>query len=359
MQQQQPDLVKISLSKALSQSPYLTNKHSIIETFFLDNYSRSENIIIYQQKKPEKILIIKYFCELELSINNTKKNFCMLVYLPSKFPEGEPEFYIESPQKNIKISSNFPSDKINKNTLLIHHNKYLQYNSTSINIDQIVSCIMGDFLDNFPIENDNINNNSNVNINNFLNNGKCCLDYKNLDQIVFNTNEETFTQQLRQELSYKIISSYNKTSQEIKSTITELQKIENELDRKQSEISESNSTYQENLTLVDDLEKVRNDMADVANNIVLNCNDIDINYAGKKGFMLEKCKEVVIIKDEKIYKYQVMEKCIEDFLIYLKKALDKGKISFEVGKNQTRELSKELFQIIYLKKMLKHRGVAK
>ena len=66
----------------------------------------------------------------------------------------------------------------------------------------------------------------------------------------------------------------------------------------------------------------------------------------QKGF-LEKCNDVVNIKDKVKYKYTVMKKTIEDFLLYIKKGMEKKLISFDECIKKTRRLSKELFFIMY------------
>ena len=62
---------------------------------------------------------------------------------------------------------------------------------------------------------------------------------------------------------------------------------------------------------------------------------------------LNKYKDIIKIEDKKQFKYMVMKRTIEDYLLYLKKAVEKNLISFEECKNKTRKISKELFFINY------------
>ena len=64
----------------------------------------------------------------------------------------------------------------------------------------------------------------------------------------------------------------------------------------------------------------------------------------------EKCEEFIKIKDQKDLEYAVMEKTIEDYLVYLKKAYEKKVINFHEMVEQTRSLSREIFSINYLRK---------
>ena len=49
-----------------------------------------------------------------------------------------------------------------------------------------------------------------------------------------------------------------------------------------------------------------------------------------------------------------MQKTIEDYLVYLKKAYEKKIVSFEDMVNTTRQLSRELFYITYIRNKSKY-----
>ena len=72
----------------------------------------------------------------------------------------------------------------------------------------------------------------------------------------------------------------------------------------------------------------------------------DLKY--KKLSIFDICHKVVKIKDEKKFKYTIMQKTIEDYLFYIKKAMEKKLIKFDDCINKTRKLSKELFFIMYV-----------
>ena len=77
-------------------------------------------------------------------------------------------------------------------------------------------------------------------------------------------------------------------------------------------------------------------------------NDIQkLKYKVKKG-VLEKCEEVVEIKNREKYKYSVMKKTIEDYLLYIKKCFERKIINLRQAVDETRKMSKELFYINYL-----------
>ena len=76
-------------------------------------------------------------------------------------------------------------------------------------------------------------------------------------------------------------------------------------------------------------------------------NDIqNLQYKGNKN-ILEKCEEIVEIKNKEKYKYVVMRKTVDDFLKYIKKAVEKDIMPFNKGLEETRKLTKELFYINY------------
>lgn len=329
---------KIGLSQALAQSKYPKENYELLINFLEENYMKNENIKIYLMKSGEKIFIIKY-C-LTIAVNNDYQKLYILLYLPEKFPNYHPEFYILSETKNLEISEYYPNYKINHKTLLIDHETFCNFDSHKMNIEQIISCMISDFSDHFPFK-----------IAPFkfdMNSGKCCLDMRNLIEVSL-LEKDKIERNLREKLKIKVINLYNNTFNEIKESIEELKNTEKEMNKKQNEIKIIVNQYENQKKLLVDLENVRNKMTNVANNIVLNCKNFGKNYKYEEDFRIDKCKDVVHIKDENIFKYDVMIKTLEDFLIYLKKGVKENKISFEVGKNETRELSRELFTLMYLK----------
>ena len=77
-------------------------------------------------------------------------------------------------------------------------------------------------------------------------------------------------------------------------------------------------------------------------------NDVQKLKYNKNIGILDKCEEIVEIKNKEKFKYTIMKKGIEDFLIYINKAFEKKIITFRQAIDETRKLSKELFYISYL-----------
>ena len=78
---------------------------------------------------------------------------------------------------------------------------------------------------------------------------------------------------------------------------------------------------------------------------------IQENFIIKKNnekIIFDKCNELIKIKNEKILEYNVKLKALEDYLVYLKKAYEKKRVSFKDMVQQTRLLSREIFNIEYL-----------
>ena len=76
------------------------------------------------------------------------------------------------------------------------------------------------------------------------------------------------------------------------------------------------------------------------------------NYGVNKT-TLEKCDELIKIKDDEDMRLLMMKKTIEDYLAYLKKGYERKVVSFNDMVDQTRALSRELFTIDYLRSQRK------
>ena len=80
----------------------------------------------------------------------------------------------------------------------------------------------------------------------------------------------------------------------------------------------------------------------------------NIKNSNKNKSIFEKCDELIKIKDKKDFELIIMRKTLEDYLIYLKKGYEKKAVSFEDMINQTRMISREIFNIDYVRKKLKN-----
>ena len=78
------------------------------------------------------------------------------------------------------------------------------------------------------------------------------------------------------------------------------------------------------------------------------------NCGSQKKTPLEKCDELIKIKDDEDMRLLMMKKAIEDYLVCLKKGFERRVVSFQDMVNQTRELSREIFSIDYLRTQRKN-----
>ena len=76
----------------------------------------------------------------------------------------------------------------------------------------------------------------------------------------------------------------------------------------------------------------------------------EIEECGSKNkTALEKCEEVIKIKDDEDMRLLMMKKATEDYIAFLKKAYEKRLVSFHDVVDQIRELSRQMFSIDYLR----------
>ena len=97
------------------------------------------------------------------------------------------------------------------------------------------------------------------------------------------------------------------------------------------------------------LKKIRQRLYDIESGL----NQEIQNSGNSNKTTLEKCDELIKIKDNEDMKLLIMKKTIEDYLIYLKKGYERKIVSFDEMVNQTRALSRELFSIDYLRSQKK------
>lgn len=135
----------------------------------------------------------------------------------------------------------------------------------------------------------------------------------------------------------KILNIININSFEIIQTSSKLDAIENDINQKLNDYKEKSI---ENI----ELEKLVKELNDLESNLEKSIKDLK---SKEKNSIFEACNEAFQIKDMQKYKYTVMKKTIEDYLIYIKRAYEKNLINFKDCINKTRRASKELFSIIY------------
>ena len=137
----------------------------------------------------------------------------------------------------------------------------------------------------------------------------------------------------------RILNLINTKSFEMLQAFSELEEIEKNIDKKLNNNYTRNKS-KENIELEEIASKLKGFELKLKDEIYYLKNS-------NENKILERCNKVVKIKDEEKFKYTVMKKTIEDYFLYLKRGMDKKLVNFEYCKNRTRELSKELFFILY------------
>ena len=111
----------------------------------------------------------------------------------------------------------------------------------------------------------------------------------------------------RQKVIKKILNLINNKSFEIQQTSSELEVIENNINQKLHN-NYVRTKSKENI----ELEKIAMKLKELESNLEIEVNNL--KYKEKKS-IFELCHEIINIKDKEKYKYTVMKKTFEDYLI--------------------------------------------
>ena len=124
---------------------------------------------------------------------------------------------------------------------------------------------------------------------------------------------------------------------EIQSTQSKLESIKTEIN--------TNIINDYSKTKVNELEEMNVNLIKIKSKLEEDINNL--KYKEKKG-ILEKCDEIVKIKNKEKFKFTVIKKDLEDFLRCIKKSFERNLITFRQSVDETRQISKELFIATYL-----------
>ena len=126
---------------------------------------------------------------------------------------------------------------------------------------------------------------------------------------------------------------------EIQSTQSQLDILKNRINTKINNYISKNKS--------DELEKMIKNMVELQSKIEQDIQKLKYQKNNENNNILQKCEEVVEIKDKEKFRYQVMMKSAEDFLLFIKKGFERNIIPFNKGVDEIRRISKELFFINY------------
>ena len=167
----------LSLEEALSKSSYDDLNH--VKQFLIDNYSNNDKTEIYlYSDKNENIFVIEY--NLNIDFQGKDYKIFVLVYLPSLFPNVQPDFYLE---KGADVGVNcYYKGKINFDDLKINIDYFGKFDYNKNNIKEIIDNLVSNFNSHFPIWRENNNQN-------WKNSGKCVLIKYKIRKVILPKNK--------------------------------------------------------------------------------------------------------------------------------------------------------------------------
>ena len=326
------EINSISLSEGLNQSDYPPEIKDKIKLFLAENVSNYKNsfklYLTFCFNK--KIFVLKHVLIVEYQ--NKMYEIYLLMYIPVTFP-NELRIYIEKVSEFIINEIYTKQNIIDFSTLELNYKNLIDYKPLENPITSLIEIIYNKFLCDFPLY-------KTEDKQEFI--GPCFLDTNNSSLI--NLKDDDLKpllslNELRKNVTEKILKIMNNKALEIQTASSELEKIEKNIDQQIS-----NSYNEEKSRDIIELENIVSNLKKIEYKLENEVNDL--KHYNKS--ILEYCKDVVRIKDEKRYKFTVMKKTIEVYLFYIKKGLENKLIKFEESLKITRKLTKELFFINYI-----------
>jgi len=338
----------INIDQALSESSYPKYIQEFIRNFIINNYYKHKEAKVYfTVKDKEKLFVICYY--LEILLKKNKYNINILVYLPQLYPNYAPEFYIF--RKGHTGIGSYYKDIINRSDLKISIDKICEFVPERNNIEEIIEKLKSKFKENFPIYKDSKEKFG------FELIEKSNFDKESAKEVFFKPkplNDDDILNYIKDETKKQIRIKYSefknkfgeflKNNQNLKIIDKNIKKnlINNKLIKKKEQMNQK---------LIKIIE-IKNKLNGIENRLIKENNEIQEINNNKTCF--DKCNEIINIKDKEDMKFVIMKKTIEDYLSYLRKGYEKNIISFKDMINKTRILSRELFNINYLRNKNKH-----
>ena len=394
---------EITLDNAIKMTSYPKYLLDFIKQFLIDNYSDSDMATVYLVKDSETIFVIEYTLTIELNGKNYK--VYVLVYLPILFPNYPPELYIEK-TTNLGLNK-FYNGKITVPDFKINLDSFLKFDPNTNNIGDIIDNLVINFTQEFPIYKDN------TNVNNWKNSGKCILEKSKSNKVIIPKKPKGYSSDIRFNGPYqKSNNNYSQKKDNFNNDYNYnnngLNKSYNKYDNVKAEKFNDNKDEFTDKTFLDFIRKQAKDIVEynylefkdkhdfaenkkklialkeginqrlndgniygkndqlkarlqtlknikgkfevIENNINQEINDLKNN--NNKSFF-EKFEENVNVKNQKDLEYLAKIKEKEDYLVYLKKGYERKIVSFEDMLNVTRGLSREIFNLNYMRSKIK------
>ena len=339
IQQIQP----IKLDEAINKSSYSAINRDIILETVLDNFSDpKENLVFLNTLSNEKIFIIMKTLVTKL-INKTY-NIPIIIHLPLQYPNTPAYFYIHKRPRTGINKAYFEQEKIiDPNTFRINTDRICPFNPSRNNLDEIINEMKKRFVNSFPIYAEKQNANTQP-----IPPGPNNPDQRKMNQVIVESSKMTNKQaieMLRKQTRDIVIKKYHEFNNKykVRENRGELGTISNIVKLKSGNSGNGNQN-----PMNDSLNFLRNLKPKLTN--IENGLKQEIEECGSKNkTALEKCEEVIKIKDDEDMRLLMMKKATEDYIAFLKKAYEKRLVSFHDVVDQIRELSRQMFSIDYLR----------
>lgn len=330
------------LNNALDLSSYPSNNKEYIKNLIINDFFENKNAKVYFNPQ-EKIFVIEY--TLNVSFNSKIFNIILFIHIPQFFPNIPPEFYIQKKPK-IGLNRSYINGKVNPSTFAINLDKFEKFDISKNSFKNIIEEILDEFNSDFPIYKDTNDKKPESEIL-----GRNNIDKKSYNEVIIVSDtftDEQFIHFMKNQVKDIIRGKMMDFSQKyrVDENYADLQKM-NEI-AKINNVNTDISNNPMNIKL-ENLKNIKIKLNQMENRLQQEIQQIQQNTKTS----LEKCNDFITIKDEKDMEYIVMKKTIEDYLVYLKKGYEKRVVSFDDMVNLTRNLSRELFSIDYLRKQRK------
>ena len=388
---------KLDIKEAISWSSYNDNIKRILISFLISNYCKPKNelYLFSRGKNLPKIILLKLI--IPARYNNKLYEISLLIYFPVNFPFVQPEIYFHK-YCTIKINPKC-LNYIDEESLKINYNIFFKWENNFQSFNNLIKEIYKQFNINLPIftlndkldesknnnfdcvlrnnlckeiefkqiENKNINshnkkiiknemnennkinniisNINNININHNLKKSKTIIDNRNHNENKIINNDEKkdltpFNENISKESLKKllILDLYPKIS-EINYSINDSKNYLNKI--KKDIINELNILHMKEKqakTIEKSMNLIKNE---------INSKDINNNINIKNKINFSNLDSFLKINNKKFYILQAKQKSLEEYLLIIKKNLEKKNIEFKSGITLTRKIAREIFYIKY------------
>ena len=324
--------MSISLIEALNKSEYDEFIKDKVKSFVLENYKnyKDKSNLYLTKCFNKKIFVIKM--DLYVTYKAIEYILTVLIYIPNTFP-NELRIYFEYNQDFI-IDRYYQQEKIiDETTAELDYFKIINYIPLKNPLNDLVKALIDKFNQKFPLFKAKVKPELY---------GPCHLDISTCTKIEIKPDDIKEINKLdndKKKIKDKIMKTLEKKVYEIQSTQSQLDILKNRINTKINNYISKNKS--------DELEKMIKNMVELQSKIEQDIQRLKYQKNNENNNILQKCEEVVEIKDKEKYRYQVMMKSAEDFLLFIKKGFERNIIPFNKGVDEIRRISKELFFINY------------